>query len=72
MPRTRQTFGAYITDAREALGKSRQQIADTIGCSYVAVMNWERNINRPRNLSALAKALRLPVRQFVATAESLA
>lgn len=72
MPRTRQTFGQYVTEAREAIGKSRQQIADTIGCSYVAVMNWERNINRPRDLSALAKALKVPVRQFVATAESLA
>jgi DNA-binding XRE family transcriptional regulator len=59
MPRKRQTFGAWLASLRDATGKTRQQMADAIGCTSQSVSNWERDANIPSNeyMAPLARAL---------------
>ncbi len=58
------TFSQSIRDARQKLGKSRQELADQIGVSYASIAFWETDYCKPRaaHLTALCKALKLPVR----------
>lgn len=60
MPK-RQTFGEWLANTRDAIGKSRRQVAEAIGCTYQTVTNWESDANLPSNeyLGPLAKALRM-------------
>jgi transcriptional regulator with XRE-family HTH domain len=63
MPR-KPNFAQHIRDARVKRKLSVAEVAEQVGVSEAAVYLWETDRNRPRdaNLSALCKALRLPVR----------
>jgi len=59
--------GAQTTDARpqRARGLSVAHLAESLGVSRVSIYFWEGGRVRPRdaNLSALCKALKLPIRR---------
>jgi transcriptional regulator with XRE-family HTH domain len=57
-------FARYLRDARIKRGLSVAEVADEVGVSQTSIYFWETNHCRPRdaNLSALCKALRLPIR----------
>jgi transcriptional regulator with XRE-family HTH domain len=63
MPR-KPTFGAHIRNARVKRKLSVAEVAVQVGVSQAAIYLWETDRSRPRdaNLSALSKALRLPLR----------
>lgn len=58
------SFSRYIRDARLQRGLSVAELADRIGVSAASIYFWETDRVKPRdaNLSALCKALRLPIR----------
>ena len=60
----KRSFAGYLRDARIQRGLSVAQVAESVGVSQAAVYFWESDRVRPReaNLTALCKALRLPVR----------
>ena len=55
----------YLHDARIARGLSVAALAESVGVSPASIYFWEGGRVRPRaaNLSALCKALKLPVRR---------
>lgn len=60
----KQNFSRYVRNARLERGLSVAELADRIGVSAASVYFWETDRVRPRdaNLSALCKALRLPIK----------
>jgi transcriptional regulator with XRE-family HTH domain len=63
MPR-KPSFGRHIREARLNRGLSVAQLAERVGVTGPCIYFWEAGKTRPRdsNLSALCKALKLPVR----------
>ena len=63
MPR-KISFARYIRNARIERGLSVAEVAERAGVSQSSIYFWETDRVRPRdaNLSALCKALRLPIR----------
>jgi DNA-binding XRE family transcriptional regulator len=57
-------FSRYLRDARLQRGMSVAELAERVGVSAASIYFWESDRVRPRdaNLSALCKALRLPVK----------
>jgi transcriptional regulator with XRE-family HTH domain len=57
-------FARYLRDARIKRGLSVVEVAEEVGVSTASIYFWETDRARPRdaNLSALCKALKLPVR----------
>ena len=57
-------FARYLRDARIKRGLSVAEVADEVGVSSSSIYFWETDHCRPRdeNLSALCKALKLPIR----------
>ena len=60
----RPDFARYLHDARLRRGLSVAEVAEQVGVSGPCVYYWEMGRTRPRdaNLTALCRALRLPVR----------
>jgi transcriptional regulator with XRE-family HTH domain len=58
------SFGHLIRETRKKRGESAVEIAESVGVSVAAIYMWETDRGRPRdgNLSALCKALKLPIR----------
>ena len=58
------SFSRYLRDARLKRGLSVAELAQQIDVSLSSIYFWETDRVRPRdaNLSALCKALKLPVR----------
>jgi transcriptional regulator with XRE-family HTH domain len=58
------SFSQLIRNTRIQRGLSVVEVAERVGVSPVSIYFWEADRVRPRdgNLSALCKALRLPVR----------
>ena len=58
------TFSNLIRSTRQQRGLSVAEVAERVGVSAASIYMWETDRGRPRdaNLSALCKALRLPVR----------
>jgi transcriptional regulator with XRE-family HTH domain len=63
-------FSRYLRDARLKRGLSVAELAQQVGVSLSSIYFWETDRVRPRdaNLSALCKALKLPVRAMKAMA----
>jgi transcriptional regulator with XRE-family HTH domain len=57
-------FARYLHDARMKRGLSVVKVAEQVGVSTASIYFWENDRFRPRddNLSALCKALKLPIR----------
>ena len=57
-------FARYLRNARVKRGLSATEVADLVGVSSVSIYLWETDHCRPRdrNLTALCRALKLPVR----------
>jgi DNA-binding XRE family transcriptional regulator len=57
-------FASYLRDARIKRRLSVAEVAEQVGVTTASIYFWERDHCRPRaeNLSALCKALKLPVR----------
>jgi DNA-binding XRE family transcriptional regulator len=57
-------FARHLRDARIKRGLSSAEVADLVGVSPASVYFWETDHCRPRdhNLTALCRALRLPIR----------
>ena len=57
-------FARYLRNARIKRGLSGAEVAGLVGVSGVSVHFWETDQCRPRdrNLTALCRALRLPIR----------
>jgi transcriptional regulator with XRE-family HTH domain len=58
------SFSRYLRDARLKRELSVAELAQQVGVSTASIYFWETDRVRPRdaNLSALCKALKLPVR----------
>jgi transcriptional regulator with XRE-family HTH domain len=69
MPRT-PNFARYLRDTRIRRGLSVAELAEQVGVSTASIYFWESDRVRPRdaNLSALCKALKLPIRATKAMA----
>ena len=67
MARTK-SLSKQIRAARDEKGLTVAQLADKLGVSQVSIYYWESGRVRPRdaNLSALCKALKMPVRETMA------
>jgi len=63
MPR-KPGLARYLRDARTKRGLSVAEVAEQVGVSSSSIYFWETDHCRPRdkNLSALCKVLKLPVR----------
>ena len=63
MPR-KPSFAHYVRDARIKRRLSVAEVAELVGVSTATIYFWETDRVRPRaaNLSALCKALKLPIR----------
>jgi transcriptional regulator with XRE-family HTH domain len=57
-------FARHLRNARMKRGLSAAEVADQVGVSSVSIYLWETDHCRPRdhNLTALCRALKLPVR----------
>jgi transcriptional regulator with XRE-family HTH domain len=57
-------FARYVRNARVKRGLSAAQVADLVGVSSVSIYLWETDHCRPRdrNLTALCRVLKLPIR----------
>jgi transcriptional regulator with XRE-family HTH domain len=57
-------FARHLRNARVRRGLSAPEVADMIGVSSASIYFWETDHCRPRdaNLTALCKALKLPIR----------
>jgi len=66
------SFSRYLRDARTRRGLSVSDVAEEIGVSTASIYFWETDRCRPReaNLTALCKALKLPIRATRALAEA--
>ena len=60
----KQNLSEHLRAARLRRGLSVAELADAIGVTAPAIYFWEAGSHRPRdeNLTALCKALRLPIR----------
>ena len=58
------TLSAHLRDARIKRGLSVAEVAENAGVSVASIYLWETGKTRPRdaNLTALCKALKLPIR----------
>jgi transcriptional regulator with XRE-family HTH domain len=58
------SFGRHLRDARIKRGLSVNEVAEQVGVNTASIYFWENDRVRPRdaNLTALCKALKLPVR----------
>jgi transcriptional regulator with XRE-family HTH domain len=58
------SFSQLIRDTRRKRGLSVVDVAERAGVSVASIYIWETDRGRPRaaNLSALCKALKLPIR----------
>ena len=58
------SFAHFVRDARLRRGLSTAEVAEEIGVSQSSIYFWETDYCRPRdaNLTALCKALKLPIR----------
>jgi transcriptional regulator with XRE-family HTH domain len=58
------SFSQIIRDTRRKRGLTVAEVAERVGVSVASIYLWETERARPRdsNLSALCKALKLPVR----------
>jgi transcriptional regulator with XRE-family HTH domain len=63
LPR-KQSFSRYLHNARIERGLSVVELAARVGVTGASIYFWERGVCRPRdaNLTALCKALKLPLR----------
>ena len=63
MPRY-SNFARHLRNARARRGLSATEVADLVGVSSVSIYFWETDHCRPRdhNLTALCRALKLPIR----------
>jgi DNA-binding XRE family transcriptional regulator len=63
LPRPK-SLSRYLRSTRLERGMTIAALAELTGVSAVSIYNWEAGIVRPRdaNLTALCKALRLPIR----------
>jgi transcriptional regulator with XRE-family HTH domain len=61
--------GEMVKDARTAKGLTQLQLADKVGISQVQISRIEKGLNSPsiKTVKALAKALRIPVRDILIT-----
>ena len=66
----KQGFAQYLRDARIKRRLSVAEVAEQVGVSTASIYFWENDRVRPRdaNLTALCKALKLPVRATKAMA----
>ena len=69
MPR-KPSLSRFLHDARIKRGLSVAEVAEQVGVSQASIYFWENDRVRPRdaNLTALCKALKLPVRATKAMA----
>ena len=69
MPR-KSSLSRFLHDARIKRGLSVAEVAEQVGVSQASIYFWENDRVRPRdaNLTALCKALKLPVRATKAMA----
>ena len=69
MPR-KPSLSRFLHDARIKRGLSVAEVAQQVGVSQASIYFWENDRVRPRdaNLTALCKALKLPVRATKAMA----
>jgi transcriptional regulator with XRE-family HTH domain len=60
----KKSLSNVLRDARLAKGLTLSSVGEAVGVSASAVAHWESGVNQPSNdnLSAVCKALRLPVR----------
>jgi len=58
------TLSSHLRDARLKRGLSVAEVAENTGVSVASIYLWETGRARPRdaNLTALCKALKLPIR----------
>jgi transcriptional regulator with XRE-family HTH domain len=58
------SLSRFLHDARVKRGLSVAEVAEQVGVSAVSIYLWENDRVRPRdaNLTALCKALKLPIR----------
>jgi transcriptional regulator with XRE-family HTH domain len=58
------SFSQLIRNTRQQRGLSVVEVAERVGVSAASIYMWETDRGRPRdtNLSALCKALKLPIR----------
>jgi transcriptional regulator with XRE-family HTH domain len=58
------SLSRFLHDARIKRGLSVAEVAEQVGVSAVSIYLWESDRVRPRdaNLTALCKALKLPIR----------
>ena len=63
MPR-KPSLSRFLHDARIKRGLSVAEVAEQVGVSQASIYFWENDRVRPRdaNLTALCKALKLPIR----------
>jgi DNA-binding XRE family transcriptional regulator len=63
MPR-KPSFAHHLREARIRRGLSVSDVADQVGVSTASIYFWETDHCRPRdaNLTALCRALKLPIR----------
>jgi transcriptional regulator with XRE-family HTH domain len=64
------SLSRFLHDARVKRGLSVAEVAEQVGVSQASIYFWENDRVRPRdaNLTALCKALKLPVRATKALA----
>jgi DNA-binding transcriptional regulator YiaG len=62
------SLSKQIRQAREVKGFTVAELADRLGVSQVSIYYWESGRVRPRdtNLTALCKALKMPMRETMA------
>ena len=62
------SLSRQIRQAREVKGYTVAELADRVGVSQVSVYYWESGRVRPRdtNLTALCRALKMPLRETMA------
>ena len=62
------SLSKQLREAREVKGFTVAQLANRLGVSQVSIYYWESGRVRPRdaNLTALCKALKIPVRETLA------
>jgi len=58
------SLSSVLRTTRLQRGLTLQKLADAVGVTGPAISHWEAGLNEPndRNLSAVCKVLRLPVR----------
>jgi transcriptional regulator with XRE-family HTH domain len=59
-------FGGRLRELREAAGLTQQQLADKVGCKWLAVSRWERGVREPGwgQVLAICEALDVSADEF--------